>query len=58
MNKVSNFFKEVKHERKETTWPTFKEMSKNTSSVITIIILLATFFFIAESGLTWLLSFI
>lgn len=58
MGKVSNFFKEVKHEMKETAWPTPKEMQKNTGNIFTIIILFAIFFYATESVITWLLSLI
>lgn len=58
MDKVKNFLKDVRYEMKETTWPTAKEMRKNTSSVFTIVILFALFFFAAESVIVWLLPFI
>lgn len=58
MGKVGNFFKEVKHEMNETTWPSRKEMSKYTASVFTVIILFAIFFFATESVIVWLLSLI
>lgn len=58
MGKIGSFFKEVKHEMEETTWPSNKEMSKYTASVFTIIILFAMFFFVSESIIVWLLSFI
>lgn len=58
MNKITTFFKEVKMERKATTWPSFKEMKKNTNSVLTIIVLFSLFFYVTETGITWLLSFI
>ncbi len=58
MNKVTSFFKEVNHEMKETTWPTAKEMRKNTNAVFTIIILFSLFFFVTESAIVWLMAFI
>lgn len=58
MGKVGTFFKEVRHEMRETTWPTRKEMTKNTSAVFTVIILFAIFFYITESIIVWLLTFI
>lgn len=58
MGKVSTFLKDVKQEMSETTWPTVKEMRKNTTAVFTIIILFALFFFAAESVIVWLLAFI
>lgn len=58
MGKVTTFFKEVKHEMQETTWPTAKEMRKNTISVFTIIFLFAMFFYATEAVIIWLLTFI
>lgn len=58
MKKVSSFFKEVTHEMKETTWPTAKEMRKNTNAIFTIIILFALFFYATESVIIWLMTFI
>lgn len=58
MSKVSNFINEVKDEIGETTWPTAKEMQKNTSSVFSVIILFALFFYATESAIQWLLSLI
>lgn len=58
MNKVGSFFKEVKEEMKETTWPTGKEMRKYTASIFTVVVLFALFFYATESVIVWLLSFI
>lgn len=58
MNKVSTFYNEVKHEIKETSWPSAKEMRKNTNAVFTIIILFTLFFYLADSVIVWLLTFI
>lgn len=58
MSKVGNFFKEVRHEMRETTWPSGKEMRRYTASIFTIVILFAVFFFATESVIVWLLSLI
>lgn len=58
MNKVGSFFKEVKEEMQETTWPTGKEMRKYTASIFTVVVLFALFFYASESVIVWLLSFI
>ncbi|MDN6195562.1 MAG: preprotein translocase subunit SecE [Atopostipes suicloacalis] len=58
MDKVTNFIKDVKHEMNETTWPTAKEMRKNTVSVFTIVFLFAVFFFAVETVIVELLAFI
>ena len=58
MSKVGDFFKGVRYEMKQTTWPTAKEMRKLTASVFAVIILFTLFFFAAESIIVWLLSLI
>lgn len=58
MDKVSNFMKDVKYEMKETTWPTAQEMRKKTVYVFTTVFLFALFFFVAESIIVKLLTFI
>lgn len=58
MNKVGSFFKEVKEEMQETTWPTGKEMRKYTASIFTVVVLFALFFYATELVIVWLLSFI
>mgnify|MGYP003403952374 FL=1 len=55
---MGNFIKEVRHEMRETTWPTGKEMRKYTASVFTVIILFAIFFYASELVIVWLLSLI
>lgn len=55
---MGNFIKEVRHEMRETTWPSGKEMNKYIASVFTVIILFAIFFFATESVIVWLLSLI
>lgn len=58
MNKVGSFFKEVREEMQETSWPTGKEMRKYTASIFTVVVLFALFFYATESVIVWLLSFI
>lgn len=58
MSKVSGFFKDVRHEMRETTWPSGKMMRKYTTAIFTIIILFAIFFYATESVMVWLLSLI
>jgi len=58
MGKIGDFFKEVKHEMSETSWPDAKDMRKYSVSIFTIIILFALFFLASESIIVWLLSFI
>jgi preprotein translocase subunit SecE len=56
MSKVGEFFKGVRHEMRQTTWPSAKEMRKLTASVFVVVILFALFFFVSESIIVWLLS--
>lgn len=58
MSKVGDFFKGVRYEMTQTTWPTSKEMRKLTVSVFTVVILFVIFFFVSESIIVWLLSLI
>lgn len=58
MSKITNFMKDVQYEMKETTWPTAKEMKKNTISVFTIVFLFALFFFVTETIIVQLLPFL
>lgn len=58
MSKVSGFLKDVRHEMRETTWPSGEMMRKYTTSIFVIIILFAIFFFATESVMVWLLSLI
>ena len=58
MSKVGSFFKEVRYEMKETSWPTGEQMRKYTSAVFTVVILFALFFYVSESVIVWLLSLI
>lgn len=58
MNKITSFIEDIRYEIKETTWPTAKEMRKNTISVFTIVFLFAVFFFITETIIVKVLPFI
>lgn len=58
MSKVGNFFKEVRQEMQETSWPSGNDMRKYLTSVITMVVLFAIFFYATESIIVWLLSFI
>lgn len=56
MSKIKKFFGEVKYELKETTWPTAKEMRKNTLTVFGVVAFFAIFFFGVDSLITFLLN--
>ena len=52
------FLKSVKDEMKQVTWPTGKELSKYTSTVVVTVLLFAAFFAVVDFGITELLGFI
>ncbi|OJF90117.1 preprotein translocase subunit SecE [Alkalibacterium sp. 20] len=58
MNKVKTFLGEVKHELKETTWPTKVAMKKNTITVFGVMAFFGVFFYAADSVITFLLNLI
>ncbi|TLQ07961.1 preprotein translocase subunit SecE [Marinilactibacillus psychrotolerans] len=53
---MKKFFGEVVYELKETTWPTAKEMRKNTLTVFGVVAFFAVFFFGVDSFITFLLN--
>lgn len=58
MNKITTFFKEVRHEMKETTWPTAKELRKNSYTVFGVMAFFGVFFYIADTVISFLLNLI
>ncbi|MFO8068874.1 MAG: preprotein translocase subunit SecE [Alkalibacterium sp.] len=56
MNKVKTFLGEVKHELKETTWPTKGAMKKNTLTVFGVMIFFGIFFYAVDSVITFSLN--
>ncbi|WP_208559820.1 preprotein translocase subunit SecE [Marinilactibacillus kalidii] len=58
MSKIKKFFGEVKYELKETTWPTSKEMRKNTLTVFGVVAFFSVFFFGVDSIISFLLNLI
>ncbi|MEC6749108.1 preprotein translocase subunit SecE [Marinilactibacillus sp. GCM10026970] len=58
MGKIKKFFGEVKYELQETTWPTNKEMRKNTLTVFGVVAFFSVFFFGIDSIITFLLNLI
>jgi preprotein translocase subunit SecE len=56
MNKIINFFKEVKAELKKVTWPTRQETIKYTLIVIGISLGVALFLGLADYLFTWLIN--
>lgn len=58
MKKDTNFFGEVIHEMKETTWPTAAEMRKYSNRVFMTVLLFGVFFWLGDTAIAWLLSLI
>ncbi|WP_080147351.1 preprotein translocase subunit SecE [Marinilactibacillus piezotolerans] len=56
MGKIKTFFGEVKHELKETTWPSAKDMRKNILTVFGVVAFFSVFFYGTDSLLSFLLS--
>ncbi len=56
MAKVSplQFFRQVKQEVKKVTWPTKKEVHQSLVMVIVIVAIAATFFFVVDQVLGWI----
>lgn len=48
MNKIANFFREVKAEMQKVTWPTREELMSSTGVVLTTMLILSTFIGIAD----------
>lgn len=60
MAKVSplQFFRQVKQEVKKVTWPTRKEVSQSLVMVIVIVAIAATFFFVVDQVLGWIVKMV
>ncbi|WP_018659963.1 preprotein translocase subunit SecE [Allofustis seminis] len=58
MNKDTHFIGEVLHEMKQTTWPTSAEMKKYSSRIFGTIFLFALFFWLGDTVINLLLSFL
>lgn len=58
MKKVKQFIKEVRYEMKETTWPTVKELRKNTITVFGVMAFFGVFFYAADSIISFLINLI
>ncbi|MDZ7835202.1 MAG: preprotein translocase subunit SecE [Alkalibacterium sp.] len=58
MSKVKTFIGEVKHELKETTWPTKEMMKKNTATVFGVMAFFGVFFYAVDSAITFLLNLV
>ncbi|MFH0812830.1 MAG: preprotein translocase subunit SecE [Pseudomonadota bacterium] len=55
IQKVIQFFREVKTELKKVTWPPRKDTIASTSVVLVIVLLIALFLFIVDQGLSFII---
>ncbi|MGY3778315.1 preprotein translocase subunit SecE [Isobaculum melis] len=56
MGKIFGFFKSVKDEMKQVTWPTGKELRKYTGVVLLTVAFAVAFFFLVDLGITALFN--
>jgi preprotein translocase subunit SecE len=52
------YLKETRQELKRVTWPTGKELFKNTGIVLAVVVSFAIIVWGLDTGLSWLLSLI
>ena len=58
MNKIKNFFSDVKFEMKKVSWPTWIELKGSTFVVISFSIIISVFLFFIDRILATLLQVI
>ena len=58
MNKIKNFFSDVKFEMKKVSWPTWTELKGSTFVVISFSIIISIFLFFVDRVLATLLQVI
>lgn len=58
MSKIKGFFGGVSREMQAVTWPTSKELKRNTIVVFGVCLLFAIFFMIVDFGIDSILNFI
>ncbi|HEX6593752.1 MAG TPA: preprotein translocase subunit SecE [Bacillota bacterium] len=51
-----NFLKKVSQEMKKVTWPTGKELTSYTITVVATVAFVAIFFAIVDQGITFILN--
>ncbi|QII81879.1 preprotein translocase subunit SecE [Jeotgalibaca arthritidis] len=56
MGQTVKFLKSVKDEMKLVTWPTGKELTQYTSTVVVTVLLFAVFFAVVDFGISELLG--
>lgn len=52
------FFRQVKQEVKKVTWPSRKEVMQSLVMVIVLVALAATFFFVVDQVLSWIVRLV
>jgi len=55
LDKVTQFFREVKTELKKVTWSSRKETIASTSVVLVIVFVIAMFLFVIDQGLSFII---
>lgn len=55
-NAFVKYFKGVKSELKKVTWPSFKQVSKNTWTVIVAVIIVGLFIFVLDTVFGYVLQ--
>ena len=58
MQRIMNFFSDVKREMKKVSWPTRKELTRYTIIVLTTVAFMTVFFAIIDMGISPLIRLI
>ncbi|EIA20371.1 preprotein translocase subunit SecE [Listeria fleischmannii 1991] len=58
MSAIARFFKNVTSEMRKVTWPTRKELTSYTVTVVITVILFAVFFMLLDFGIEQLIQLI
>ena len=58
MNKIINFFREVRAEMQKVTWPTREELMGSTGVVLVTMLILSTFIGVTDFFLSQLLKMV
>ena len=55
-NSVVKYFKSIKSKYKKVTWPSFKQIVNNTTTVIVSVIIVGLFIFVLDSAFAAILN--
>ncbi|AKO90780.1 MULTISPECIES: preprotein translocase subunit SecE [Priestia] len=58
MKRIGSFFKDVVREMKKVSWPTKKELTRYTITVVTTVIVMTAFFAVVDLGISSLIRLI